>query len=88
MDLDNDRYYQEIDHVYKTYGPTQDHIPVNQAPGPHCTTQELIQAFGRGRDKARREELHGTDPLEPRHDPCRAEFNERSRKPNACDRGM
>ena len=22
LDCDNDRYYQEIDHVYKTYGPT------------------------------------------------------------------
>ena len=22
LDLNNDRYYQEIDHAYKTYGPT------------------------------------------------------------------
>ena len=57
-DLDNDRYYQEIDHAYKTYSPTQDYIPVNQAPGPHCMTQELIQTFSRGRGQARREELH------------------------------
>ena len=28
------------------------------------------------------------DPLEPIHDPCRAEFKERSRKLNACDRDM
>ena len=34
LDLDDDRYYREIDHVYETYGPFQDHIPVNQAPGP------------------------------------------------------
>ena len=58
LDLDDDGYYWEIDRVYKTYGPTPDHIPANQAPGPCCTTQELIQAFGRGRGQARREELH------------------------------
>ena len=30
----------------------------------------------------------GTDPLEDKHNLCRAEFNEISRKLNACDRGM
>ena len=30
----------------------------------------------------------GINPLEPVHDPCRAEFKERSRKLNACDRDM
>ena len=63
LDLDDNRYYQEIDHAYKTYGPTQDHIPVNQAPGPRRTMQELIQTFGRGRGQARREELHGHRPF-------------------------
>ena len=37
LDLNDDTYYWEIDHVYETYSPTQDHIPVNQAPGPHRT---------------------------------------------------
>ena len=50
LDLDDDRYFREID---------QDHIPVNQAPGPGRTTQELIQTFRRGRGQAHREELHG-----------------------------
>ena len=63
LDLDDDRYYQEIDWACKTYGPTRDYIPVNQAPGPRCTTQELIQTFGRGRGQARREELHGHRPF-------------------------
>ena len=58
LDLDDDRYYQEIDHAYETYGPTWDYIPVNQAPGPCRMTQELIQTFSRGRGQARREELH------------------------------
>ena len=86
LDLDDERYYWDIDHVYKTYGPTRGHIPVNQAPRPHRTTQELIQTFSRGRGQARREELHGHWPLEPVHDLYRAEFKERSRKLSACDR--
>ena len=63
LDLDDDTYYQEIDHAYKTYGPTQDHIPVNQAPGPHHMMQELIQTFSRGRGQARKEEIHGHQPF-------------------------
>ena len=63
LDLDDDRYYQDIDHAYETYGPTRDHIPVNQTPGPRRTMQELIQTFGRGRGQAHREELHGHRPF-------------------------
>ena len=59
LDLNDDRYYQEIYCTYETYSPTQDHIPVNQAPGPCRMTQELIQTFGRGRGQACRQELHG-----------------------------
>ena len=32
LDFNDERYYRDIDHTYKTYGPTRDHIPVNQAP--------------------------------------------------------
>ena len=56
--LDDDKYYQEIDRVYHTYEtpPVQDYRLANQAPGPHRTTQELIQIFGKGRGQAHREE--------------------------------
>ena len=63
LDLNDNRYYQEIDHVYETYGLTRDYIPVNQTPGPRHTTKELIQIFGRGRGQACREELHGHRPF-------------------------
>ena len=65
LELDNNRYYQEIDHAYQTYGslPAQDYIPANQAPGPRCTTQELMQIFGKERGQACREELHGHRPF-------------------------
>ena len=59
LDLNNDRYYLDIEHAYKTCSPTRVHIPANQAPRPHRMMQEFIQTFGRGRGQARREELHG-----------------------------
>ena len=68
LELDNNRYYQEIDRAYQTYGPlpAQDYIPANQAPGPRQMTQELMQIFSKGRGQACREELHGHRPLGPR----------------------
>ena len=68
LELDDDRYYQEIDRGYQTYGPlpAQDYIPANQAPGPRRTTQELMQIFSKGRGQACREELHRHRPFGPR----------------------
>ena len=65
LELDDDRYYQEIDSVYQTYRPlpAQDYILANQVPGPRRTTQELMQIFGKGRGQAHREELHGHRPF-------------------------
>ena len=45
LDLDDERYYRDIDSVYDTYAQDQVHIPDIQTPAPHCTTQELIQAY-------------------------------------------
>ena len=59
LDLDEERYYWDLDRMYETYGQTRDHIPVTQASGPCHTMQELIQTYSRGRGQARREELHG-----------------------------
>ena len=63
LDLDDGRYYQDIDHMYETYGQTRDHIPVIQTPRPHCMMQELIQTYGRGRREACREELYRHRPF-------------------------
>ena len=65
LELDDDRYYQEIDRAYQTYGPlpARDYIPANQAPGPRRMTQELMQIFGKGRGQARRDELHRHRPF-------------------------
>ena len=63
LDLNDKRYYWDIDRAYETYDQTQDHIQVNQAPRPHRTMQELIQTYSRGRQQAGREELHGNHPF-------------------------
>ena len=63
LDLDDERYYRDIDHIYETYGQTWDHRPGIQTPRPHRTMQELIQAYGRGRGQACREELHRHRPF-------------------------
>ena len=65
LELDDNRYYQEVDRVYQTYEPlpAQDYILANQAPGPCRTTQELMQIFGKGRGQVHREELHRHQPF-------------------------
>ena len=63
--LDNEKYYQEVDSTFHTYGTpaAQDYRPANQAPSPHQITQEPMQIFGKGRGQAHREELHGHRPF-------------------------
>ena len=63
--LDDEQYYVEIDKLYDSYDTpaAQDYQPANQAPGPHRTTEELMQIFGKGRGQTHREELHGHRPF-------------------------
>ena len=63
LNLDDERYYRDIDHMYDTYSQDLAHIPDIQTPTPHRTTQELIQAYSRGRGQACREQLHGHQPF-------------------------
>ena len=63
LDLDDERYYRDIDHMYETYSQDGAHIPDIQTPAPHRMMQELIQAYGRGRGQAHREQLHGHQPF-------------------------
>ena len=65
LTLDDEKYYEEVDRAFHTYGTlaAQDYRPANQVPGPHRSTQELMQIFGKGRGQAHREELHGHRPF-------------------------
>ena len=80
--LDDDKYYQEVDRVFDTYGtpPAQDYRPANQAPSPHQTTQELMQIFGKGRGQAHREELHGHRPFGTRTRLLQSRIQQKIRK--------
>ena len=65
LTLDDDKYYEEVDRAYDSYGSpaAQDYQPANQAPGPHRTTEELMWIFGKGQRQTCREELHGHRPF-------------------------
>ena len=80
--LGDEKYYQEVDRVFDTYGtpPAQDYRLANQAPGPHRTTQELMQIFGKGRGQVRREELHGHRPFGARMKSLQSRIQQKIRK--------
>ena len=80
--LDDDKYYQEVDRAYHTYETpaAQDYRPANQAPGPHQTTQELMEIFGKDRGQARREELHGHRPFNTRTRLLQSHIQQKIRK--------
>ena len=63
LDIDDEKYYRDIDRMYETYSQDRAHIPGTQTPAPYCTMQELIQAYSRGRGQACREQLHGHQPF-------------------------
>ena len=63
LHLDDERYYRDIDRMYKTYSQDRAHIPDIKTPAPHRTMQELIQAYSRGRGQACREQLHRHRPF-------------------------
>ena len=80
--LDDDKYYQEVDRVFDTYGtpPVQDYRPANQAPGPRQTTQELMQISGKGRGQAHREELYRHRPFGTRMRSLQSHIQRKIRK--------
>ena len=65
LTLDEEKYCEEVDRAFYMYGTpaAQDYRLANQMPGPCCTTQELMQIFGKGRGQVHREELHGHRPF-------------------------
>ena len=65
LSIDDKKCYEEVDIAFHTYRTpaAQDYRLANQVPGPHRTTQELMQIFGKGRGQACREELHRHRPF-------------------------
>ena len=90
LELDDNRYYQEINNAYQTYGPlpAQDYIPANQAPGPRCRHRSLCKYSARGEVRHAGKSSTDINLLEQEQDHCRVTYSERLRKHNVCNRGM
>ena len=58
LDLDDERYYRDIDHIDLCTRSS----PYTSYPNSH-TTQELIHAYSKGRGQAHREQLHRHQPF-------------------------
>ena len=80
LDLDDERYYRDIDHMYETYSQDRAHIPDIQTPAPHHMTQESYKHTAEAEDKPTERNYTGTDPLEPALDPYRAGFRGKSKR--------
>ena len=80
LDLDDEWYYRDIDHMYENYSQDRAHIPDIQTPALHRTTQELIKHMAEAEDKPAESNYMGTDLLEPALDPYRAGFRGKSKR--------
>ena len=82
--LDDEKYYQEIDRVYNTYGtpPGQDYRLENQAPSPHQTTQELMQIFVRVGDKRIEKNFTDIGLSAQERGRCRVAYSRKSERPS------
>ena len=81
LDLDDERYYWDIDRMYKTYSQTRDHIPAK--PPDHATRcKSSYKHTAEEKDKPAEDSSMGIDPLEPIHDPYRAGFKVKLRRLN------
>ena len=65
----------------------QDYQPANQAPGPHRTTEELMQIFGKGRGQHTEKNLLGTDHLVPERGHYKAVFRGKLKRTKDCNKG-
>ena len=83
LDLDDDRYYRDIDRIYETYGQTQDHVPVTRTPDHVTRCKSSYKHMAEEGDKPAEKSFTGTDPLEPIHGPYRAGFKEKLKRLNA-----
>ena len=84
LDLDDERYYWDIDHIYLDLRPNS--RPHTSHPKPQTTPHD-VRAHTNIRqskeDKPAEKSSMDIDPLEPIHDPYRAEFKEKLRRLNA-----
>ena len=77
LDLDDERYYRDIDRMYETYSQDRAHILDIQTPAP-C--KNSYKHMAEAEDKPAENNYMGTDLLEPALDPYRAGFRGKSKR--------
>ena len=77
LDLDDERYYRDIDRMYETYSQDRAHILDIQTPAP-C--KNSYKHMAEAEDKPAESNYMGTDLLEPALDPYRAGFRGKSKR--------
>ena len=89
LTLDDDKYYEEVDRAYYSYGTlaAQDYWLANQAPGPHRTTEELMWIFGKGRGQTHREELYRHRPIGSRMRSLQGRIQQKIKRTKDYDKG-
>ena len=79
LDLDDERYYRDIDCMYETYSQDRAHIPGTQTPHHITQCKNSYKHMAEAEDKP----VESTDPLGPAHDPYRARFRGKSKRLSA-----
>ena len=89
LTLDDDKYYQEIDRAYYSYGTPAAHDDqlANQASGPCRTTEELMRIFGKVEDKHVEKNFTGTDHWVPEQGRYKAVFSGKLKRTKDYDKG-
>ena len=80
LDLDDERYYRDIEHMYDTYSQDPAHIPDIQTPDHTARCKNSYKHTAEAEDKPAESSYMGTDPLETVLDPYRAGFRGKSKR--------
>ena len=82
LDLDDERYYRDIDRMYDTYSQDPAYIPDIQTPAPHHTARcrNSYKHMAEAEEKPAESNYMCTNPLEPILDPYRAGFRGKSKR--------
>ena len=83
LDLDDDRYYRDIDHIYETYRQLVTMYQLLKPPDHVARCKSSYKHMAEEGDNPAEKSFMGTDPLEHVHSPYRAEFKEKLKRLNA-----
>ena len=77
LDLDDERYYRDIDHMYETTAKLKTTYQSSKPPDHAARCKSSYKHMAEEEDKPAEKSSMGINPLEPIHDPYRAGFKEK-----------